>query len=196
MSNARRIDTAECSKMVRKALKNAFPGHKFSVKTDRYSGGSSVDVNWTDGPTLEEVQKVAKRFEGASFDGMVDLKSHHDSLLSNEDGSVERVSFGADYVICQRGMSDGRRDEIAAELVEFHNGIADVYNWTPITLDDARSYAKGVPCNAVRPSDSSDGEAHFSVDNHSGNFALNLVYRVFSYRSFKPAPKAEKVSVK
>jgi hypothetical protein len=96
----RRIDTADCAKLVRTALKASFPEVKFSVRTERYSGGSSVWVTWTDGPTAKQVEAIAKRYEGADFDGMIDLKTYHDSDLDGE-----RVSFGADWVQCQRSWS-------------------------------------------------------------------------------------------
>jgi hypothetical protein len=97
----RHIDTADCAKLVRKALKEHFPGVKFSVRTDRYSMGSSVDVRWTDGPTAAMVEARVKRFGGADFDGMIDLKTHHDSELDGE-----TVSFGADWICCSRDYSD------------------------------------------------------------------------------------------
>jgi len=42
--------TADTAKRVRKALKHYFPAVKFSVHSKVYSGGSSIDVRWTDGP--------------------------------------------------------------------------------------------------------------------------------------------------
>lgn len=96
----RYISPADTAKLVRAALKAAFPTIKFSVRSRRYSGGASVDVSWMDGPTTREVELIAKRFEGATFDGMVDLKSNHDSTLDGE-----RVRFGADFVMCDRSFS-------------------------------------------------------------------------------------------
>lgn len=96
----RRFSTAETAQLVRQALAEAFPGQTFSVRSRVYSGGSSVDVHWTDGPTRQEVEQVACRFEGATFDGMIDLKTHHTSRFRGEE-----VGFGADFVSCQRTLS-------------------------------------------------------------------------------------------
>jgi hypothetical protein len=71
------LSCAETAKIVRKALKENFPGQTFSVRSDTYSMGASIDVRWTDGPTTEEVDKVVGMYEGAGFDGMIDLKYYH-----------------------------------------------------------------------------------------------------------------------
>jgi hypothetical protein len=56
------VSVAETAKQVRAALKKAFPGVKFSVRSTSYSGGSSVSVGWTDGPQTTEVDKVVQPF--------------------------------------------------------------------------------------------------------------------------------------
>lgn len=43
-NNTRYIDSAETAKLAIKALAQVFPGVKFSRKTSRYSGGSSIDI--------------------------------------------------------------------------------------------------------------------------------------------------------
>lgn len=109
---ARHIDTADCAKLVRKALKEAFPTIKFSVRISRYSGGSSIDIDWFDGPTEQEVNRVAGWYKGADFDGSIDLKTYHDSELNGE-----KVSFGADYIHCHRKYTNAfltRRAEAVA----------------------------------------------------------------------------------
>ncbi len=106
------ISVTDTAKLIRKALKNRFPDVKFSVRSDSYAGGASIRVRWTDGPFVKDVEAVAKKFEGASFDGMIDLKSYHTSLLADDDGAVREVSFGADYVFCDRDLSAEYRAQI------------------------------------------------------------------------------------
>lgn len=101
MRESRYIPAKECAVLVRAALKKHFPGIKFSVKTDTYSMGASVDVKWMDGPTTEAVNAVVKQFEGSTFDGMQDLKSPRETYLNGE-----RVSYGADHVMTQRDCSE------------------------------------------------------------------------------------------
>jgi hypothetical protein len=114
----RYLTCAETAKLVRAALRQAFPGVRFSVRSEVYAGGASIHVRWTDGATPAAVERVARRFEGASFDGQIDLKSYHDSLLAGPDGTVEQVQFGADFICCQRQLSPGYTARLAARLTE------------------------------------------------------------------------------
>lgn len=87
----------ETAILVRGELKKHFPGIKFSVRKDEYAGGATVTVHWTDGPSRPSVEHVVKRFEGASFDGSIDLKSYVTGEWNGEE-----AHFGADYVSCTR----------------------------------------------------------------------------------------------
>jgi hypothetical protein len=118
----RHLSTAETAVLVRRVV-------KFRVRSKTYAGGSSIDVSWTDGPTTAQVEATAKLYQGASFDGMADLRHYHDSLLSTDDGA-EVVSYGADFVFCNRRLSP----EFAAQL---ENELAD---FTGETYDPRRSY--------------------------------------------------------
>lgn len=104
-ASKRSISLVDTAKMLRGALKAEFPGTKFSVRSKSYSGGASITASWTDGPTSAAVQKVCDRYNGAEFDGMIDLKSYKDSIITTADG-METVSFGADYVFTRREFSD------------------------------------------------------------------------------------------
>ena len=107
------LSCAETAKLIRKALKEAFPGFKFSVRSHTYSGGASINVGWRDGPTGEEVERVARVFAGATFDGMTDYKG---GVVHEFNG--ESVHFGADFVFCNRDVTDkmlaGVREGFAA----------------------------------------------------------------------------------
>ena len=48
-TKARYLTTAETAKLVRERLKAEFPGVRFSVRSQSYSGGSSIHVGWLDG---------------------------------------------------------------------------------------------------------------------------------------------------
>ena len=100
VKEVRHISANDTAKLIRQELKVNFPDVKFSVRTDHYAGGASIDIGWIDGPTEKKVEKVTGRFAGASFDGTIDLQSYHDSTYKGE-----RVSFGADYVQCHRKFS-------------------------------------------------------------------------------------------
>lgn len=180
MSTARRIDVTDCAKLIRKALKRHFPGVKFSVRSDRYSGGSSVDVNWTDGPMERDVDAVVKVYQGASFDGMTDSMEYHRDLVSNEDGSFEEVRYGADFVQCQRQMSPEMRKHLVGKLVAFHNELCDVYGAEPLP-EDADPFVRDfvLRVNVVPASVSEHGEAYLSWCSHESQYASILVGQMF-----------------
>lgn len=95
------LTCAETAKLVRAALKEAFPGVKFGVRAKTYSGGASMSITWTDGPNNAQVEAIANRFQGAYFDGSIDYKGSVYHMLNGE-----RVSFGADFIHCTRSYTD------------------------------------------------------------------------------------------
>ncbi len=140
--STRYLTVAETAQLIRKALQPRFEGIKFSVRSSKYSGGASIHISWTDGPRQPEVEAVVKGFEGASFDGMNDLKSYQDCWLlpdgtaqlasrpESYGGSVpgyvsdsphpnaELVSFGANFIFCNRHISDfDTKEAVALALI-------------------------------------------------------------------------------
>lgn len=96
------LSCAETAKLLRKALTAKFPKIKFSVRSKTYSGGASINVGWTNGPTSSQVKKICDLYEGADFDGMQDLKTYKSSILVGVDGNMEKVHFGADFIFESR----------------------------------------------------------------------------------------------
>lgn len=94
------LSCAETAKLLRKALAGFFPGTKFAVRSKTYSGGASIRVIWTDGPTDAAVKRVCRTFEGADFDGMQDLKTYRSVEYRGQ-----RVHFGADFIFTEREYS-------------------------------------------------------------------------------------------
>ena len=94
------LSCAETAKLVRAALKESFPGIRFSVRSSTYSMGASINISYTNGPTYDAVKNVVAMFEGAYFDGMTDYKGYNYSSL---DG-VE-TSFGANYIFVRRELT-------------------------------------------------------------------------------------------
>lgn len=141
------ISQADTNKMIRKVLKETFPGIKFSV---RGSGGSSTNIGWTDGPNKTQVENVIGVFEGSYFDGMIDYKGSRFAWLNGEE-----VSFGADFIFYNRDNSKtlerkianrliqefrldelpGRPADVDTFLARFHQG--DLYNCSPYSNEDS-----------------------------------------------------------
>jgi len=97
MSSTQYLSCSETAKLVRAALKESFPGVKFSVKSSSYAGGASINVSYTDGPNASQVKAVVSMFEGSYFDGMTDYKGNNYSSLDGQP-----VSFGADFIFVNR----------------------------------------------------------------------------------------------
>ncbi|NIH06997.1 LPD29 domain-containing protein [Providencia rettgeri] len=83
-------------KNIRAELKKHFPKTKFSVRKQYYS---SYHVNWTDGPTVEEVESIINKYETSRFDSYTDY--HY-----SETSPFNVVYGGADYVFTHRDYSD------------------------------------------------------------------------------------------
>lgn len=107
------LSCAETAKLLRLALKESFPGVKFSVTSKTYSGGASITVGYEDGPTVAMVKGVSDQFEGSYFDGMIDYKG---SRYFKLDG--EKVDLAADFVFVERRLSKARAESIVARFSE------------------------------------------------------------------------------
>ena len=130
------LSCAETAKIVRQALKTAFPGVKCSVRSGVYGGGASIGGRYTDGPRERDVKSVCEAYAGGRFDGMIDLaykvfhylRADGTVMLARDPGTLGNggsnpggantflevvlpadarlVRFGADYVFVQREVSD------------------------------------------------------------------------------------------
>lgn len=112
------MTTADTAKMVRRALGEAFPGVKFSVRSHTYAGGSSIDVYWMDGPNARMVESVAGTFSGAYFDGMIDYKGSTKAMI---DGVV--TQFGADFIFVHRKNSASFLASVMAAAVRRYGSL-------------------------------------------------------------------------
>lgn len=114
------------AKNIRTEMKGAFPGVTFSVRTSKYSGGNSINIAWTDGPTLAQVEKIANKYAGGRFDGMTDSYEYKDSPWTEVFGEAK-------YVFCERSYSD-KTVLAVARLVRAHLGGIEE---TPEEIADA-----------------------------------------------------------
>ncbi len=115
MSNeaVRYYNLTETAKLVRADLKANFPGTKFSVRSERASMMSAIRVEWTDGPTTGQVDRVVDGYCGQGFDGMTDSTTYHDTF---DPKTGERVDYGVSHMSTRRTHSDAFRARVAAKL--------------------------------------------------------------------------------
>lgn len=110
---------------IRRMLKAAFPGVKFSVRSESFSGGNSIDIRWTDGPRVADVDAIVDPFSAGSFNGMDDSYTYKTSPWTELFGSAKYVHSHRDYsdetiaeVITQEWPNPDRRPTVA----DYHAG--------------------------------------------------------------------------
>lgn len=107
------LSCAETAKLLRLALKESFPGVKFSVRSSVYAGGASIHVKWMDGPTSAAADPILSAFKGAYFDGMIDYQGSRYHAL---DGRP--VHFGSNFVFGERRLTKPMAEAVAAKVAE------------------------------------------------------------------------------
>ena len=97
---------SEKSRELKKELKAKFKGVKFSVR----SGSGSINVSWTDFPTVEAVQEIANKYESVRYD----------------EYTGEILCGGNTFVFTNNSWSDEMKKSIKENLIikygiEFYN---------------------------------------------------------------------------
>lgn len=97
---------AEKSRELKKELKNKFKGVKFSVR----SGSGSINVSWTDFPTVEAVREITSKYESVRYD----------------EYTGEILCGGNTFVFENNSWSDEMKESIKENLIikygiEFYN---------------------------------------------------------------------------
>lgn len=146
------LTCAETAKLVRAALKEAFPGVKFSVKSSVYAGGASINVKYTDGPDAASVKGIVSAFEGAYFDGMTDYKGSNYNTLDGEE-----VRFGADYIFVERKFT-------APTLTGIVVDVCNKYGFDNEILIDGGGEYFGAYVKAVGPNADSEARGFTTFD--------------------------------
>ena len=194
----RYIDVAETAKMIRKVLKGKFPNTKFSVRSSRYAGGSSISISWFDGPTAKDVDAIVKPYESKGFDGMIDMAYYKSSYLLPDgsvvygassgtensmgtapayeaelpEGAVE-VSFGSDYVFTTRHCSVELMQKAVKETAEkFGFDMDMVMNAIHQSYDDSAYIDPVVGNKNVDGSD--DWNLYWSIGSQVGETLHNM----------------------
>lgn len=93
----------ESKKILKIELKKEFPEIKFSMRKSNYN---TLRISYIDSDTTEqEVRNFVLKFEGKSFDGMIDLESYIDTGLA----------FG--YIFIEREITQKKYEEIYIENI-------------------------------------------------------------------------------
>jgi len=101
---------------VREILKEEFPGTKFSVRTKTYSGGSSINVSWLDGPCQRDVDEKIKHLQSVSHMDITDLVHHHPYL----EYKGERFRGGPSYIFATRRYTRDFLERVGNRVLELY----------------------------------------------------------------------------
>jgi len=77
---------------IRRDLKRAFPGVKFSVRAPR----GEIRVAWTDGPTSEQVEKITGKYDAGEMDWTGDYTDYKPSTFNDLFGGVRFLFVNRD----------------------------------------------------------------------------------------------------
>jgi|GEM_PF-1365614 len=100
----RQISSPDAAVCLRAALGRAFPGVKFSVRSD-----SGLRVSWVDGPKVKDVEAVAGKYSFQGFDGMVDCRYQKRRWLA-QDGSMSNA-HNPNFASCYPGVTAENKDD-------------------------------------------------------------------------------------
>lgn len=139
-------EPAHSAKVLKGHLQKFFPGVKFSATSDTFSMGCSINVSYTDGPLLEEVEAIANLFQYGRFDAMQDLSYSVDVHVPG--------CRGAKYVSVNREMSN----ELSAALLPIlkENFVPkwdkgdEVHNYAPYQIAEAEMLFLGITAEDVK----------------------------------------------
>ena len=110
---------ALASSAIKEELKKTFPSVKFSVRSESFSMGNSVNVSWTDGPTKKEVDNIIDKYQYGHFNGMDDIY---------ESTNVRSDIPQAKYVSSDRTISDPILSSVKTQLSLLWNFENASYN--------------------------------------------------------------------
>jgi hypothetical protein len=113
------VDPTESARLIRPRLKAAFPGVTFRVRTSKYAGGSSIRVDWTDGPTTKQVDAIVSAYKGGGFDGSIDLAYSSYSWLAPDGSASFAHTQGTEGSRGSVPGVEGSRHHPEARLVRF-----------------------------------------------------------------------------
>ena len=97
-------DAVLVAKHIRQDLASAFPGQKFSVRKADYS---TINIEWEDGPTKEEVEQIAGKHERICVRDRWndDLWDHNDTAFTSVFGGVDYLFYYRETAPENRGIS-------------------------------------------------------------------------------------------
>lgn len=124
------LEAKDSAKLIRLALKRAFPAVTFRVRSSTYSLGASVRVSWIDGPTEGQVKDICSRYDGSYFDSEQDMKVRKGEI---ELTVQEAQAFGRQAGELVTVLNDGTNTDRELSVAYFEQ-------LRPLAAEQARKY--------------------------------------------------------
>ena len=102
--------TVTAAKNIRQELKQAFPGIKFRVRKEHYR---TINVDWSDGVPVAEVEKITNKYYEGHFNGMEDIYEYNNSVFP-------KLFGGAEYIFENRTMSESTEAMLKPEIEKYY----------------------------------------------------------------------------
>lgn len=122
---------AAAAKMIRQTLKSAYPSVTFRVRSSGFAGGNSVDIEWTDGPTVAAVDALVSKHQASRYDALADCYVG---------GTTRQDIPQAQYVQTQRTMSDDAQHAIVTYLNRYWKDEGCALELVTTTGRDGRTW--------------------------------------------------------
>jgi hypothetical protein len=108
------------AKAIRAELKVTFPNVKFSVTSQTYSGGNSVNISYIDFLTIEQIELITDKYQFGNFNSQEDLYEYSNCIKD-----LPQVK----YVFVDRSASEATKQILFDVLAKRHEGFTtDGYN--------------------------------------------------------------------
>lgn len=119
----------ETGKAIRKALREAFPGVKFSLRGSRGTGYGWFSLSWTDGPTTYAADEITNGFRSSYFDGMTDsTHSIPATMYADPDGVIREHDYSCNGVNSSRDYTP-EAEAWARSYIDAHGGVDIFTDW-------------------------------------------------------------------
>jgi len=127
-----KTEAAKTAKAIKTELKNNYPLTKFIVRSKTFAGGDSVSIDWTDGPTDSEVNKLINKYQFGNFDSSTDMYNY-----DNCKDDIPQVK----YVLTSRNMSESIGRKLVDEIKNYYVGCEN------ISFDKQWEHIKNMGCD-------------------------------------------------
>jgi hypothetical protein len=118
------------------------------------------------------VERYTGQYEGATFDGMTDMKEYHNTELVDEAGNIEIVSYGANFVFENRSYSKAWEDWAIKTAMAYYDAP------TPETwIDNEKTHIYELARRILNVADLRPGMpmfvCHYSFDRDQNKWHIN-----------------------